>query len=157
MHYRSDLWIQRVACVDRCLWKLNEIKCTHIGSFSHWPSVHCQILACVFHWVSPFLSDSWSARFCTFFTSTWWRAIISGCSAKGSISTHSSWWPCLLRTSACCGITSWAGVCIYLLQPSFAPPSPPSIFIIFFWSWSQRAIKGPGPLRNGETRVLAGV
>lgn len=55
---------------------------------------------------------SWSARFCTSSTSTWWPAIISGCSAKESISIPSLWWPCSLRHSACAGITCWAGVCI---------------------------------------------
>lgn len=95
-------------------WQMFEcrLKCTYFGSCSHVASVHCQILARVFHWVSPFLSDSWAARFCTFFTSTWWRATISGCSVKGSTFTRWSWWPCSLRSSTCGGIISWAGVCI---------------------------------------------
>lgn len=90
-----------------------QTECRYFGSFSRSPSVLGQIVTDVFHWVFPFLFNSRSARFCTFFTSTWCRATISGCSVKGSIFTLSSWCLCLLRDNACGGIMSWAGVCIF--------------------------------------------
>lgn len=51
-----------------------------------------------------------AARCCTSSTCTCWAAIISGCCAKASTCTRSSWWLCSRRSSICTGTTSWAGV-----------------------------------------------
>ena len=133
-----------------------QAECRYFSSFSRSPSVLGQIVTDVFHWVSPFLSNSRSARFCTFFTSTWCRATISGCSVKGSTFTHSSWCLCSLRDNACGGIMSWAGVCIFcswVLSHLYLCLYIHSLLLV----WGQRTGRGWGPLRRDGTQVLAGV
>lgn len=122
-----------------------QAECRYSGSFSH--TLCCQTLASVFHWVSPFLSNSRSARFCTSSTSTWCHAIISGCSARGSIFTLWSWCPCSLRDSACGGIMSWAGVGIFhswVLSHLYLCLYIYNLLLVLV---SEKS-RGPGPLRR---------
>lgn len=115
-------------------------ECRYFDSLSHLPSVYCQILARVFHWVSPFLSDSWAARFWIVSTITWCYAIISGCSVKGSICTNSLWWTCSMGNKTWSGIISWAGVCIsssWVLSHSHLSLYIYNVLGILVWETSQ--------------------
>lgn len=132
-----------------CIWA----ECRYRGSLSHLPSVDCQIPAHGFHWVSPFLSDSWAARFWTASTTTWCYAIISGCSVKGSICTNSSWWTCSMGNKTWSCIIPWAGVCIssnWVLSHSHLYPYIYNVLGILVWETGQ----GPGPLRSNDTQIL---